>query len=119
MQRCRHVAENYGFHHFSAHEYLPNGNKTQLQVNNKFLALMLDDVTCSKNITQWDCLLPDWAEKINFSCRINSTCIEDCALIIEANLQHYLIYAGILIVMANVTVLLAERWVKKYNKKNP
>lgn len=116
IRRCYHSLEDYPFYHFSAHVFVPSVNMSQLDVDKPYLKIFLDDVTCKKNITQWDCLLPDWSEKVDFIC--NGTCIEDCSLKIEANLMHYLVYAGVLILFANITVYMTERWIKLYHRKN-
>lgn len=115
MKRCYHLTGNY--FHFSSHVYVPDIKRKQLQVIPKYLNVLLDDIWCYNNKTSWECpLLPDWSSKIKFICD-NSTCIEHCSLKIKANLEHYLVYVGILIMLSIVIVWSIEKQKKIFFKK--
>ncbi len=110
-KRCFHKLNDYPYYHFSAHVYVPNIQAPQLQVTPNYLHEILDDIWCQKNISQWDCMLPDWSEKTELQC--NGTCVENCSLIIKADLEHYLMYVGVLLCFVNITVYLTEQWMLK------
>ena len=116
LKRCFYKLNDYPYYHFSAHVYVPEVNAPQLQANHTYLKFVLDDVWCQKNLTEWDCLLPDWSKKTKLLC--NDTCIEHCSLVLEADLVHYLIYAGILVCCANIVVYLSEKYILKVILKN-
>jgi len=116
LTRCHHTTGNY--FHFSSRVFVPEIQANQLRVQPKYLSYLLNDIWCIKNKTAWHCpLLPDWTDKIDFDCA-NNTCIEYCSLKVKANLEHYLFFAGTIIVLCCLIVFVIESYNMKMIKKN-
>ena len=116
LKRCYHLTGN--FFHFSSHVFVPEVNSRQLVVKPKEISVLLDDIWCWRNKTNWECpLLPDWASKTNFVCNSNSSCIEHCSLHVKSDLPKYLVYAGSIIILSIIIVHMVGFYKKKIIKK--